>query len=245
MAELARPRRILVVEDDDVLRRRLARAFRERGFEVGEAKSAAAAEREATVAPDYAVVDLRLEDSSGLDVVRALLAARPDLSVVVLTGYGSIATALEAVRLGARHYLTKPADVDAILGALSREGRARPRPRSRHRVLPAWSGSTSTPTTRRACLVSRSPEWTTSTPTLQRRVRCASAWSPRSRNALAEARSAQSRAELITRRPCLTPFNPRRWSAKCRSSGAFPRSARTSRQSRSSRWTCSVDRTRA
>jgi two-component system response regulator RegA len=112
----------LVVEDDDVLRGRLARAFRERGFEVHEAETVAAAEREVLAAPpDCALVDLRLKDASGLDVVRALVAARPDVSVVVLTGYGSIATALEAIRLGARHYLTKPADVDEILSALARE----------------------------------------------------------------------------------------------------------------------------
>jgi two-component system response regulator RegA len=110
------------VEDDDVLRGRLARAFRERGYDVHEAESAAAAEHEALCAPpDCAVVDLRLEDSSGLDVVRALVAACPAVAVVVLTGYGSIATALEAVRLGARHYLTKPADVDEILSAFARE----------------------------------------------------------------------------------------------------------------------------
>jgi len=70
--------------------------------------------------PDYALVDLRLRDGSGLDVVRALVADSPAASVVVLTGYGSIATALEAIRLGARHYLTKPADVDEILSALAR-----------------------------------------------------------------------------------------------------------------------------
>ncbi|HVO12364.1 MAG TPA: response regulator [Vicinamibacteria bacterium] len=116
------PRRMLVVEDDDVLRRRLARAFRERGFEVEEAEDEAAAKRAAdTAAFHCAVVDLRLGDASGLDVVGELLARLPSASVVVLTGYGSIATALEAVRLGARHYLTKPADVDEILAALAGE----------------------------------------------------------------------------------------------------------------------------
>jgi two-component system response regulator RegA len=121
-AEPRAARRLLIVEDDDVLRRRLARAFRERGFEVGEAAGTAAATREARAAPPaYALVDLRLQDGSGLDVVRALLDAQPAMSVVVLTGYGSIATALEAVRLGARHYLSKPADVEEILRALTRE----------------------------------------------------------------------------------------------------------------------------
>jgi two-component system response regulator RegA len=120
MAETTR--RMLLVEDDDVLRRRLARAFRERGFEVREAEGAAAAEREALAAAlDHAVVDLRLKDGSGLEVVRALLVRHPSAAVVVLTGYGSIATALEAVRRGARHYLTKPADADEILSALTEE----------------------------------------------------------------------------------------------------------------------------
>ena len=116
-------RSLLIVEDDDVLRGRLSRAFRERGFEVREA-----ANEEAAVAaasddpPEYAIVDLRLGTKSGLDVVRSLVGLDPATSVVVLTGYGSIATALEAMRLGATHYLTKPADVDEILSAFTRLG---------------------------------------------------------------------------------------------------------------------------
>jgi two-component system, response regulator RegA len=113
---------LLVVEDDDVLRRRLARAFRERGFHVREAAGAAEAVRLAQEEPpSHAIVDLRLGERSGIDVVRALCGATPGVAVVVLTGYGSIATALAAVRLGARHYLTKPADVDEILAAFARE----------------------------------------------------------------------------------------------------------------------------
>lgn len=128
-------RRLLIVEDDDVLRRRLARAFRDRGFDVREADGASAAKREAHAAPpDCALVDLRLRDGSGLDVVRALAADHPAASVVVLTGYGSIATALEAVRLGARHYLTKPADADEILSAFARE---RPRTESPPAAVPS------------------------------------------------------------------------------------------------------------
>lgn len=111
---------LLIVEDDDVLRPRLARAFRERGFEVQEAsglrEAVTEAERES---PEYALVDLRLEDGSGLEVVDALVALDPTTRVVVLTGYGSIATALEAVRRGAVHYLTKPADVDEILAGFA------------------------------------------------------------------------------------------------------------------------------
>lgn len=118
-----RPARLLlIVEDDDVLRARLARAFRERGFEVREAADAASAARVAgSDPPSHALVDLRLPDAPGLEVVRDLIDANRATAVVVLTGYGSIATALEAVRLGARHYLTKPADVEEILSAFARE----------------------------------------------------------------------------------------------------------------------------
>ena len=134
-AEPRAARRLLIVEDDDVLRRRLARAFRERGFEVREAEGAAAARQEArSVPPDCALVDLRLQDASGLEVVRDLVACHPAASVVVLTGYGSIATALEAIRLGARHYLTKPADVDEVLSAFARE---RPGAASAPAVVPS------------------------------------------------------------------------------------------------------------
>jgi two-component system, response regulator RegA len=120
--EPRRARRLLIVEDDDVLRGRLARAFRERGFEVRETADAAVAARQARgEPPSHALVDLRLPDASGLAVVRALIAADRAMAVVVLTGYGSIATALEAVRLGARHYLTKPADADEILSAFERD----------------------------------------------------------------------------------------------------------------------------
>ena len=119
--------RILVAEDDDVLRRRLGRALRERGFEVSEAARVDEGLRFAAEATlTHAVVDLRLADGSGLDVVRAVTEAHPGAAVVVLTGYGSIATALEAVRLGARHYLTKPADVDEILAAFERDSPSAP-----------------------------------------------------------------------------------------------------------------------
>ncbi len=122
-------RTLLVVEDDAVLRGRLARAFRERGFEVREAADAAAAREAARGdAPEYAVVDLRLPDASGLDVVRDLIELDAETAIVVLTGYGSIATALEAVRLGAAHYLTKPADAEQILAGFTRGSAAPPAP---------------------------------------------------------------------------------------------------------------------
>jgi len=116
-------RSVLIVDDDEVYRRRLARAFREAGWAVSEAPDAASALAAARATPlAHAVVDLRLPDDSGLEVVRQLLVAQPSTIVVVLTGYGSIATALDAVRLGAAHYLTKPADLDDLLAAFARAG---------------------------------------------------------------------------------------------------------------------------
>jgi two-component system, response regulator RegA len=112
---------ILIVDDDATLRKRLAVAFQKRGYE---AHDAASAEDAVAIArkdsPEYAIVDLRLPGASGLEIVRALKAIDPETNVVVLTGYGSIATALDAVRLGATHYLSKPADVDDILAAFAR-----------------------------------------------------------------------------------------------------------------------------
>jgi len=109
---------LLLVDDDVVFRQRLAAALTSRGIEVRTAGDAAEAMTLARAeSPEWALVDLRMPGGSGLDLVRDLKALDPATQVVVLTGYGSIATALEAVRLGARHYLTKPADVDEILGA--------------------------------------------------------------------------------------------------------------------------------
>jgi two-component system response regulator RegA len=131
---------LLIVEDDDVLRSRLARAFRARGFEVREAADTESGLRLAREdPPELALVDLRLPGSSGLDAVRSLRELDPSTSVVVLTGYGSIATALEAIRLGATHYLTKPADVEEILAAFAREKATAP---AQERAAPA---SASTP----------------------------------------------------------------------------------------------------
>lgn len=114
-------RTVLLVEDDATLRGRLARAFRARGYVVREAGSGAHALRLAAHdTPEYAVVDLRMPGLPGLEVVARLRQLDPTTVVVVLTGYGSIATALEALRLGATHYLTKPADVDEIVAAFAR-----------------------------------------------------------------------------------------------------------------------------
>ncbi len=117
------PSKLLLVDDDDPLRSRLARALRDRGLACVEAANA---EQALTVArserPDLALVDLKLPDRNGLEVVRDLHALLPEVRIVVLTGYGSIATALEAVRLGAAHYLPKPADADDVLQAFARGG---------------------------------------------------------------------------------------------------------------------------
>jgi two-component system response regulator RegA len=146
-SETAVARSLLIVEDDDVLRRRLARAFHERGFEVREAPDVdTALESARSDPPEYALVDLRLGTRSGLEVVRGLAELDPATAIVVLTGYGSIATALEAVRLGATHYLTKPADVDDVLAAFARgAGVASSAPDSTHAGETA-AGTDSTPT---------------------------------------------------------------------------------------------------
>ena len=112
---------LLLVDDDVVFRERLGRAFRERGYEVvmaGSVDEALAAARHES--PELAVVDLRMPGRSGLELVRELRALDASTRILVLTGYGSIATAVEAVRLGALNYVPKPADVDDLLVALAR-----------------------------------------------------------------------------------------------------------------------------
>lgn len=110
---------LLLVDDDEPFLRRLARAMEKRGFEPEMAESVAAGKAIATARPPaYAVVDLRLEDGNGLDVVEVIREKRPDARVVVLTGYGAIATAVAAVKLGATDYLSKPADANDITSAL-------------------------------------------------------------------------------------------------------------------------------
>lgn len=116
------PRQLLIVEDDDAFARTLARSFERRGYEV--LRAASLAEVKAllqTHRPVYAVVDLKLAGGdSGLACVQDLQAHDPDMVIVVLTGYASIATAVEAIKLGARHYLAKPANTDDIEAAFSR-----------------------------------------------------------------------------------------------------------------------------
>ena len=110
---------LLLVDDDEAFVRRLARAMDKRGFRTDVATSTREArEKLAGAAPAYAVVDLRLGDGSGLDVVEALRARRPDARAVILTGYGAIATAVAAVKIGAVDYLAKPADANQVADAL-------------------------------------------------------------------------------------------------------------------------------
>jgi len=117
--------RLLVVDDDAAYRTRLCRALRDRGLAVEGAGSVAEGLAEARrFRPQRAVLDLRLGDGSGVELVRELLALDPAMRCLVLTGYGSIATAVEAVRLGAIDYLTKPLDADEILQAFESRGRA-------------------------------------------------------------------------------------------------------------------------
>lgn len=117
-------RTLLIIDDDETFRVRLLRAMEKRGFQVFGAGSVAeglvAARRER---PAFAVVDLRLADGSGLDVVRELRDTRPDARIIMLTGYGNITTAVAAVKAGATDYLAKPADADEVEKALlAREG---------------------------------------------------------------------------------------------------------------------------
>jgi two-component system, response regulator RegA len=111
---------ILLVDDDEVLRERLATALRARGYEVRTAGSTDEALREvAKDSPEMAVLDLKMPGGSGLELLKELRRVDPHTRVLMLTGYGSIATAVEAVREGAIGYLPKPADADEILAALA------------------------------------------------------------------------------------------------------------------------------
>lgn len=122
---------LLIVDDDEPFRRRLGRAMEKRGFDVTLAASVAEGVAAAKSAPPaYAVVDLRLEDGNGLDVVSAIRDQKEEARVIVLTGYGAIATAVAAVKLGAVDYLAKPADADDVTAALVNAGQKPPPPDS-------------------------------------------------------------------------------------------------------------------
>ncbi|PTV95259.1 two-component system response regulator RegA [Rhodobacter aestuarii] len=127
--ELGSDRTLLLVDDDNAFLTRLSRAMEKRGFQTEIAETVAAGK--AIVqnrAPAYAVIDLRLEDGNGLEVVEALRERRPEARIVVLTGYGAIATAVAAVKMGATDYLSKPADANDISNALLAKGEMLPPP---------------------------------------------------------------------------------------------------------------------
>ena len=118
-------RTLLIVDDDKPFLQRLARAMETRGFTVRTAESVADGLMQIeTASPAFALVDLRLGDGNGLDVISALKARRPDARAIVLTGYGNIATAVNAVKLGAVDYLSKPVDADHVVHALLNGDRA-------------------------------------------------------------------------------------------------------------------------
>ena len=119
VAALPADRSLLIVEDDKSFLQRLARAMEGRGFTVTTAESVAEGLSQLeTTSPAFAVVDMRLEDGNGLDVISALTRRRPDARAIILTGYGNIATAVNAVKLGAVDYLSKPVDADDVVAAL-------------------------------------------------------------------------------------------------------------------------------
>jgi two-component system response regulator RegA len=121
--------KIMVVDDDATFRERLVAALSARNFFAqGSGSPAEALDTAARFRPDRAVVDLRMPGGSGIDLIDDLLVVNPEMDIVVLTSYGSIATALEAIRRGAADYLTKPADTDQILAAFDRAGEPSPPP---------------------------------------------------------------------------------------------------------------------
>ena len=120
---------LLLVDDDRPFLTRLGRAMETRGFHVDMAETI----QEASIKiknspPDFAVVDMRLSDGNGLDVIEAIRKVKPDCKVIILTGYGNIATAVTAIKMGAVDYLSKPADADEVFSALMRKPDERAEP---------------------------------------------------------------------------------------------------------------------
>lgn len=116
-----RKRKLLLVDDDEIFGKVLARALEKHQYQVYFAESSEVALQlgEQNI-PDYAVVDLRIGEDSGLVLIKALVEINPSMKIVMLTGYASVATAVEAIKLGATHYLTKPATIEEILVALDK-----------------------------------------------------------------------------------------------------------------------------
>ena len=127
--ELPDDRTMLILDDDGPLRNRLGRAMEQRGFEVQLCETVQAAKVYVqNTPPAFAVLDMRLEDGNGLDVIDQLHAKRPDCRMVMLTGYGNLATAVSAVKRGAVDYLAKPADADDVCKALLADKGQAPEP---------------------------------------------------------------------------------------------------------------------
>ncbi len=126
---VAADRSLLIVDDDSVFATRLAQALTTRGFAVRSVTSLSAGlEMMHLAPPQFAVFDLRLADGNGIDLVEALRRLRPDARVIILTGYGNIATAVSAAKFGAKDFLAKPADADQVVAALMAAGTAFPPP---------------------------------------------------------------------------------------------------------------------
>ncbi|MEL6678249.1 MAG: ActR/PrrA/RegA family redox response regulator transcription factor [Pseudomonadota bacterium] len=129
LEDIGEDRSLLLLDDDEPFLRRLTRAMEKRGFEPSAALTVSEGRQIVKdTPPAYAVVDLRLEDGNGLDVVELLRETRPDARIVVLTGYGAIATAVAAVKIGATDYLSKPADANDIVAALLASSDDKPPP---------------------------------------------------------------------------------------------------------------------
>jgi two-component system response regulator RegA len=129
MVQIPAGERLLIVDDDRPFLQRLARAMEQRGYTVDTAETVAEGLRKVeNLPPAYAVVDMRLEDGNGLQIIENIRRRKPDSRMIVLTGYGNIATAVTAVKLGAMDYIAKPADADEIHAALTRTEGERPMP---------------------------------------------------------------------------------------------------------------------
>jgi len=123
-------RKLLLVDDDGPLRRSLTRAMERRGFVVLPAEGLADGRMLAREhRPEFAVLDMRLAEGSGLDLLKTLRGLRPEIRIVIVTGYGNIATAVAAIKAGAADYLAKPVDADDVVAALLRTGQGLPPPR--------------------------------------------------------------------------------------------------------------------
>jgi two-component system, response regulator RegA len=122
-------RKLLLVDDDPPLRRSMARALARRGFEVVAVESLAEArDRARTYRPQYAVLDMRLADGIGLDLVQLLREIRPEVRIVIVTGYGNVAAAVAAIKAASVDCLAKPVDADDVMAALLKSGEGLPPP---------------------------------------------------------------------------------------------------------------------